>query len=438
MASTASMENSSQRRPGTVPGGWRRVLLRESRRSEDHEYAAALRQTLGLPDHRTFGPLLLAWAGWLTWRCLLGLLLAAVLLLLFAEVEVVSNPDGVPTTGQPSPTPRGTWSFTLAEHEVQVRLQRSEWILPALLIGVTAIRALAGLRRMQLRRRRLTTRGRPHPRTVEQALRQAIDADETARRIWLSPVQQLDALRSNSPDLESLVQQLADRDWQRRSAARLALLELGAQAIPALANGINGVYRNNPLFLIEAFLLVRWIAADTASRMGLWHRRHFCADHLSYCACYSVELHLPDGVVPEPWRSQGMPAMTVRVDYFGCRVCRNSREVLYAPGQLIVLLDQNCPQPMRTERRDVLIDWDAWHSRSRDRSDPLFDFDAVRIIAASDRQIRGLLTAVANDSDPERCYRYQTMTCSIGRNAGVDENTRRWLRRTFGRLRRAR
>jgi hypothetical protein len=61
----------------------------------------------------------------------------------------------------------------------------------------------------------------------------------------------------------------------------------------------------------------------------------------------------------------------------------------------------------------------------------LFDFDRVEIIQASDEDVERFVVQVGNDTDPLRKPRYQEMTCRLGVDCHLSENTLRILEHTF-------
>jgi hypothetical protein len=62
----------------------------------------------------------------------------------------------------------------------------------------------------------------------------------------------------------------------------------------------------------------------------------------------------------------------------------------------------------------------------------LFDFDAVKIIQATDEDVERFAVQVGNDTDPRRQGRYKDMRCVVSSDCELSENTMRILERTFG------
>ncbi len=114
------------------------------------------------------------------------------------------------------------------------------------------------------------------------------------------------------------------------------------------------------------------------------------------------------------------------LSYYGCRLCQQSERYFLFEGPFIAILDDRVTTKHFEEDGFLHVNW------LRHRQ--LFDFEAVKIIQATDEDVERFAVQVGNDTDPTRQARYRSMTCTIAADCHLSENTHRILQNTFGRI----
>ncbi len=198
-------------------------------------------------------------------------------------------------------------------------------------------------------------------------------------------------------------------DWLSRLAdAYPAMVELGGQAVPRFQE-----LRQNHALKPFITHLLQDIATDTARRWAAQADRLVCPTCLARGRSHRLWLGLFQ------WPS-----------YYGCRLCHQSRD-FYLVSTVIATLDEKtadgeAPYQAYQEGERLYVNWLARRS--------LFDFDAVKIIRASDEMVERFAVQVGNDTDSFRKPRYRGMRCTVSEEAGLSANTMRILEHTFGRV----
>ena len=250
----------------------------------------------------------------------------------------------------------------------------------------------------RLRRRWRWWGDRPDPITIVRALRTL--AGGRWRKIE-------DALEDEPPGadrIESLARLLRSDDWTERLRAKVLLSRARGGPIEVLDEGLapHGTRARH-----DALHVIRTLAEESERILAGSPDRHLCPACLSH-----------------PVRHE---APASGIDYWGCRVCGRSRDLLDvgAGVELVVDSDPDADRDAELGERDGYLTV-GWFQRRA----PV-DFDRVRIERASDREIEELAIELGNDPEAGR-RRYDRMTCTIAPGASVSENTRRILERTFG------
>ncbi|NJN98062.1 MAG: hypothetical protein HC875_30270 [Anaerolineales bacterium] len=208
------------------------------------------------------------------------------------------------------------------------------------------------------------------------------------------------------PDL--LITALQSRDWAAHFAARQKLVALAGEAAEPLSR--LAADESHPLRSV-ALELLTYIEQETSLRFSGRLAEILCPRCLTRFCAHSV--HLPWGV---------------SFTYYGCRVCSQSREFLAGIKRVVAILDAARPETQLRQAGILRVNWLA--------HPVLFDFDRVELIRTTDHDAERFAIQVGNDTDPYRKPRYSQMTCRIGPDCQLSENTLRILDRMFGEVER--
>ncbi len=116
------------------------------------------------------------------------------------------------------------------------------------------------------------------------------------------------------------------------------------------------------------------------------------------------------------------------VSYYGCRMCKQSKDFFKVAEPVTVTLDSQMPAEYLHVNDSLKINW--LYRRE------LFDFDQVEIAQASDEDVERFAVQVGNDTDPHRDPYYGQMRVVIDPNCNISENSHRVLQQMFGRVER--
>lgn len=202
----------------------------------------------------------------------------------------------------------------------------------------------------------------------------------------------------------ALIAALQSRNWADYFTAWQKLVALGGEATGPLSR--IAADEAHPLRSI-ALELLTYIEQETTLRFAGRLAQLLCPRCLTRFGAHSVNL---------PWG--------VSFTYYGCRACAQSREFLEGVKRVVAVLDTAWPEPQLRQKGTLRVNWLARHV--------LFDFDRVEIIQASDQDVERFAVQVGNDTDTVRKLRYLRMTCMIGPECQLSENTLRILGRMFG------
>jgi hypothetical protein len=186
------------------------------------------------------------------------------------------------------------------------------------------------------------------------------------------------------------------------------LLVLGGEIISALETRIVEL---NSLSNLTLHLL-RDIEHDTTSQLGQKAANLLCSRCLVRCQAHKVNL--------PPLLEPSGPT------YYGCRICRQSREFLETGDKVIAVLDSQAAKEVTRQNDHLYINWLTQRK--------LFDFDKVEIVEASDEDVERLVVQIGNDTDPIRLNSYKKMACQVSPTCRLSQNTMRILKRTFSQV----
>jgi len=111
-------------------------------------------------------------------------------------------------------------------------------------------------------------------------------------------------------------------------------------------------------------------------------------------------------------------------EYYGCRMCGQSREYIDARNPVIAVLDHQMSGKVSALNQVIRVNWFE-HSA-------LFDFDEVEIISATDEEVERFAVNVGNDTDPFRQPYYKEMRCLVAESCNLSKNSIRVLQQMFG------
>lgn len=247
--------------------------------------------------------------------------------------------------------------------------------------------------------------GRPLLSEVEAALRQGLRYSASLRKFWGGRLERLAQAKKDYVSVGQVVRDLSHVHWFRRFLGRHLLFEIGGHAVEALE---DAAYGRSSYGQEDARWVLYCISADTTARLAAAPDRWICPDCWVGCGQLWID---------RPWRSDWQ--------FYGCRNCRRSRELLDRSQEMVVLLDN---RSSGLSYNDGLIRAN-WFTRRT-----LFDFDSIEITQATDEEVERFAVQVGNDTDPLRRSRYPQMRCTIGPDCQLSTNTLRILQSRFGQV----
>ncbi len=184
-----------------------------------------------------------------------------------------------------------------------------------------------------------------------------------------------------------------------------AAVAFGGMAIPSLET----IGRQGSLLSGVAIQMMKDIAQATQRQLGDQADRLLCPHCLVHFYAHRADL-------------PGQPDVT----YYGCRACRQSKEMVECPQVMVAVLDTAWQGEQDRQNDSLRINWLARRT--------LFDFDRVEIVRATDKDAEHFAMQVGNDTDPFRKSRYTHMRCVVAPACDLSENTLRVLENTFGQV----
>lgn len=125
--------------------------------------------------------------------------------------------------------------------------------------------------------------------------------------------------------------------------------------------------------------------------------------------CPHCLLHYRTLPIKLPWQVDPM--------YYACPQCHQNRT--YFEGEVVAVLNEGMAENRVQRENQLLLNWFAHKV--------LFDFNAIHIQRATDKDVEQFVVAIGNDTDEERRGRYDKMRCTIATDCNLSENTRRVL-----------
>ncbi len=239
---------------------------------------------------------------------------------------------------------------------------------------------------------------RPTLFEVEKALYKAWSKD------WIETLSLLDKNKAEPPSSEVLILNLESPDWQERFLARHTLLYLGGEVVEPL---IKKLYNPSPIKNTIIHLL-QSIAYETKERLASKVDRLICPKCIVHVGANQVKI-----------KNQ------TYITFYGCRSCYQSRDFQdFKNIKIIVVLDLNLTKDKILENETLKINWFKFKK--------LFDFDQIEILQASDEDVERFCIQIGNDEDLLRRKRYKKISCIIGKNCNLTQETINMLKNIFG------
>jgi hypothetical protein len=251
---------------------------------------------------------------------------------------------------------------------------------------------------------RLYKREEPSMIQVEIALKNMNGVPQKVRLTWSELLYQVEKQRQQPDSLDRLISDLQMGGWVTHFIAHYGLVSWGGLAVETLRT----LAEDNKIPLNRvAVRLLKNIERETTARWAENATTLLCPHCLARCQAHQVHL---------TWQPD--------LSFYGCRVCSQSREFLEEITHVVAVLDAGWTEAQCQQNGVLRVNWLQRQS--------LFDFDQVEIIQAGDEAVERFAVQVGNDTDPFHELRYPQMSCALGPDCHLSENTLRILRRTFG------
>jgi hypothetical protein len=255
----------------------------------------------------------------------------------------------------------------------------------------------------EYRRRFFWWQDRPYISEVTAALTQVPRVPEEVEENWTEVMNCLKRLQGiDTP--EPLIKLLQSLDWIERLAASHALVIMGGEAIAPLGKIVTD---KNLSLRQRAVWILHSIGYETTARLARRADKLLCHACLIRCTPSTVEITPGDTFT-----------------YYGCRLCRQTREFWDGAKGAIAVLDANMTDEVIQQDELVRVNWLTRRA--------LFDFDRVEIVQATDEDVERFAVQIGNDTDPFRKRYYRRMRCVVKSGCKLSENTLRILQHTFG------
>ena len=243
------------------------------------------------------------------------------------------------------------------------------------------------------------------PSFMEQGL-QVFELFQTAHQEWTEVLQRLEERKKHPDSPASLIVDLANENWGKQFIARHTLAAWGGEVVEPLKVALDR--DSGALFRETAVWVLKRVVEDTTTRLATNAPHLLCSRCLVRCHSHQLNLSWWQG------------AFT----YYGCRVCRQSREFFDWPGEIVAVLDQEMNAEQAQAEGVLRVNWL--------KRGAVFDFDRVEIVKSNDEQVERFAVQAGNDTDDFRYPHYRKMVCEIAPDCFLSENTLRILKRTFG------
>ncbi|MEM7028788.1 MAG: hypothetical protein AAF629_04285 [Chloroflexota bacterium] len=245
---------------------------------------------------------------------------------------------------------------------------------------------------------------RPTVIEVELALKQIQQTNPTARRKLQKPLTLLQVQQKNHGAVPTLIDRLSMIGWQERFVARHALVHIGGDAIDDLIRQFQ-LIDNNPYLYHTIHWILQNIGKDTQARIAGQEDAWLCPRCITSCQAHILDT--PSGVV---------------IQYYGCRLCHNSHDLIRRPKETRLILDTQQETRVRYLQDGAILQV-TWQPEN-----PMFVFDAVEVHATTDKMVEQFVLTLGEASLKQE---YRTIPCKIMNSARLSENSRRLLSHTF-------
>ena len=233
------------------------------------------------------------------------------------------------------------------------------------------------------------------PRNNRYRLKGQVEVRDSGRELYYEQAE----IESEDGYLKSLIQQLGEL-----MDAYPQILSLGGQVTPILRTLATDT--GHPLRKVAVQLLKD--IASTTMHLEAHLPQLVCEKCLTGFDLHRADLNWPDVVT-----------------YYGCRVCHQS-SLFYAAETVVAVLDRQMETDIFQSGQTLNVNWLQRRS--------LFDFDAVEIRRAEDKDVEQFAMQIGNDTDPVRKQRYEKMVCIVSPFCSLSKNTLRILERTFAQV----
>jgi len=157
-----------------------------------------------------------------------------------------------------------------------------------------------------------------------------------------------------------------------------------------------------------AWQIIEGIAAQTKSRIKPKRASLLCEKCFNYCSSHKAKLNSSSSLIA--------------AKYYGCRICRQSRDFIEG-GWSMAVLDDQMTEEWSLRKNEISVNWLAFRKP--------FDFHEVKIVQVSDRDVEEFVMQAGNDTDEFRQPRYKEIPCIISSGCKLPANTRNLLKHTF-------
>ena len=248
---------------------------------------------------------------------------------------------------------------------------------------------------------------------------QIVQVFQNARQEW-QKTPKIRGKRKNGIEIApSLIDNMANGTESEQLSARERLAQFGGEIVRPLIREINrakyeSVTRNLETFIHNAI----WVMTQIAGEIKKGDQHKWCSRCLAHCRWDEAIIEM---VIPKTFSWE---KINRTFNYYGCRICGNSREVFQFQGEMVAVLNNAMDEEQLQTGQSLRINWLKRRS--------VFDFDRVEIIKTDDEQVERFAVHVGNDNDSWRRPRYKEMRCQVASDCNLSENTLRILKSTFG------
>ncbi|MEM7028786.1 MAG: hypothetical protein AAF629_04275 [Chloroflexota bacterium] len=246
---------------------------------------------------------------------------------------------------------------------------------------------------------------RPAMAAFEGALADAVSQSADTYQVWSEPLEQLEAHKSDSKPPSFYIDNLNHDHWLERFLARHMLFFIGGAATSHLQVLVQN--KNNLVLRQTALWILHNISWETTARLADQQDTLLCSHCITACTRHQIAV-----------------SSFLAITYYGCRACHNSRDLIPRPKQIVALLDREQAVTQFSEPGTLLINWLD--------QETIFDFDAVRINQADDKDVERFVLQQKNNVHQRA--RLKRIVCTISPNCTLSQNSLRLLKDSFNQV----